>query len=140
MISFRPHHFMCTLGFEGKGYSNHFVKNYAAIVAQLNAEPNTLIQVTSVLDDICRACPHQTRDRLCNSQPKIEKLDAAHQSILGLAERQVVSWKQAKKLLKQRMTLSQFHLACADCEWKDLGVCENALRQLQQDDDSMKDG
>ena len=130
MIKFRPHHFLCTLGFQGKGYSKGFVVNYATIVSQLNSDPDTFIEVTNVLDDICRACPHQTKHNLCSSQTKIEKLDLAHQKILGLFAGQLVSWNEAKKLIKDHMTVSEFHKACEGCEWKALGVCESALRDL----------
>ncbi len=131
MIKFRPHHFMCTLGFQGKGYSQQFVDNYAAIASQLKTDPNTLITVTSTLDDICHACPHQLTNKLCSSQTKIDKLDSAHQEILGLTEGQVISWRQAQELIKNHMTISQFHLACEGCEWKELGVCEEALKELK---------
>ncbi len=121
---------MCTLGFQGKGYSKVFVDNYATIVSQLNSDPDTLIEVVSHLDNICQACPHQTKNDLCNSQAKIEKLDAVHQKILGLVVGQVISWRQAKKRITDRMSVSKFHSACEGCEWKGLGVCETALKNL----------
>ena len=31
-IRFRPHHFLCSLGFEGKGYSEAFTANMTGIV------------------------------------------------------------------------------------------------------------
>ena len=37
MLSFRPHHFLCTLGFEGKGYSDAFTRNMAEIADALRA-------------------------------------------------------------------------------------------------------
>ena len=35
MLKFRPHHFLCTLGFQGKGYSPGFVANFQAIADRL---------------------------------------------------------------------------------------------------------
>ncbi len=130
MIEFRPHHFMCTLGFKGKGYSLSFVRNYKKIVEQLRADPHTKIQVTKHIDSICGACPRQTNEKLCEKQAFIEKLDNAHQEILGLEDKQVIDWTAAKALIKEKMTINAFHAACEGCQWKAYGVCESALKEL----------
>lgn len=122
---------MCTLAFQGKGYSAPFVKNYQNIVKQLEDDPNTIIQVTDKLDTICQACPHQTLDKKCESQDFIDELDAAHQKILGLWTGQKITWAKAKEIIKSKMTLEKFHAACEGCEWKSFGMCEGALRALE---------
>lgn len=129
MIQFRPHHFICTLGFQGKGYSNFFIKNYEKIIAQLNEDPGTLIQVVCKTDSICQACPRR-EDALCEHQDSIERIDDGYQQILGLQENQVLSWDQAKEKVKDLVTLDQFHFICQKCEWKRFGVCEGALKRL----------
>jgi len=129
-IHFRPHHFLCTLGFQGKGYSIPFVKNFQNIVEQLNADPDSLIQVTKGLDQICGSCPNKKENNSCDKQTKIERLDKAHQTILGLEENQIISWKEAKRLIKEKMSIEDFHAACEGCEWKVYGVCETALKKL----------
>ena len=48
MLEFRPHHFLCTLGFEGKGYSDEFVRNYyryadQAFLSRQNSAPHSPI-------------------------------------------------------------------------------------------------
>ena len=130
MFKFRPHHFLCTLGFEGKGYSPHFVNNYQAIVVTLTENPLTSILVVDKLDDICHACPHQRPKELCSKQQFIAKLDNAHQSILGIKAGQVITWQKAQQLIKSNMTLERFHQACEGCEWKSLGICEHALKRV----------
>ncbi len=135
MLKFRPHHFLCTLGFEGKGYSAAFVKNYAEIDQRLKVAPGgdqTVIEVTSHTDSICAPCPSR-RELLCESQSKIEALDQAHAEILGLASGDQLTWKEAKTKIAQKMNLGAFHRACEPCSWKALGVCETALRKLQAD-------
>lgn len=129
-IQFRPHHFMCTLGFQGKGYSRGFIRNYQAIADQLKEDPDSLIQVTNGLDKICGACPHQTNQGLCTKQTFIDKLDQAHQEILRLKDQQIISWSLAKETIKAHMTVEKFHEACHGCEWKSYGVCEEALKTL----------
>ena len=52
IIKFRPHHFMCTLGFQGHGYSLGFVKNYKKIVEKLNLDETAMIEVVGNMDAI----------------------------------------------------------------------------------------
>lgn len=131
MIKFRAHHFLCTLGFQGKGYSAPFIENYQKIVDKLRDNPRTPIKITKELDSICGVCLHQTKDKLCDRQLFIEKLDNAHQQILDLKENQIIEWASAKEAIKSRMTIENFHAACEGCEWKAYGICEAALRTLQ---------
>ncbi len=139
MLRFRPHHFLCTLGFEGKGYSNEFVRNYAAIAALLRetgAEgDSTPIRVEPAADSICTPCPNRDGQG-CLSGEKISKLDHAHAQILGLNSGDVLTWGEAKALIRERMSLEAFHSACAPCSWKSLGVCETALKRLRDLDES----
>lgn len=129
MISFRPHHFLCTLGFQGAGYSPAFIDNFAQIKKALEQDDMVSICVVTGQDSICRACPHQKGNK-CSSGEKIQELDASHARIMNLKEKQVLTWREAKHLLKKSMTLDQFHNACAGCEWKALGICEAALKKL----------
>ena len=121
---------MCTLGFEGKGYTARFVENYQNIVDVLNKNPDTPIQVTYQLDDICSVCIHQRPQNLCDKQALIEKLDRAYSTLLELKDKQVITWQAAKDLIQKKVSLAAFHASCEGCSWKELGVCENALKQL----------
>jgi hypothetical protein len=132
-IAFRPHHFLCTLGFRGSGYSPHFVKNYTQIVEALQRDEELPIQVIEGADSICAACPHQSIEG-CAVEEKIQGLDARHAHILNLKAGGVLSWKEAQQRLKDHMTIEAFHHACAGCEWKAWGVCEIALRKLRAEE------
>ena len=135
VYEFRPHHFLCTLGFEGKGYSPEFVANYARIAASLNAPGGNeqLIVVTDHADSICAPCPNRVNEG-CTEIEKIRALDRAHSAMLGIKPGQVMTWGEAKKLIRERVTLDRFDDACAPCSWKALGVCENALGRLKATD------
>lgn len=131
-VSFRPHHFLCTVGFQGRGYSPEFVKNFTKIVEALHTHEELSLQVISGNDSICKTCPHQ-RGEACVKEDKIQSLDARHADILDLKPGDVLTWRQAKERLKAKMSLENFHKACQGCEWKSLGVCEEALRKLQSE-------
>jgi len=129
-ITFRPHHFLCTIGFQGIGYSPRFVENYKQIVEAIQKDEELLIQVVVREDSICSACPHQSIEG-CAVEEKIQGLDTRHAKILRIKQGDVVSWAEAKQRLKEYMTLEGFHQACSGCEWKALGICEAALKTLR---------
>lgn len=131
-ISFRPHHFLCALCFQGEGYSPPFVKNFLAIMQKLNqAEDQIMLEVVAETDSICAPCPNR-RGTQCTEQHKISMLDTAHAAILNVTAGDKMTWKQAKQRIADSMTLEQFHQACAPCEWKKWGICETVLTNFLQ--------
>jgi soluble lytic murein transglycosylase-like protein len=132
-IRFRPHHFLCTLGFEGKGYSEAFVENYARLAGDLRdaAEGDSLvIEVVSETDSVCEPCPNR-RGALCETEAKIRTLDEAHAKVLSLRSGDRLTWGEAKARIRDRMTIEKFHAACAPCAWLKAGMCEKALIRLR---------
>ena len=132
MLKFRPHHFLCTLGFQGKGYSPGFVANFQPIADRLRGpggddEP---IEVVERTDSICQPCPNRTEEN-CSSEAKIRSLDASHQALLDLRAGEVLTWGEAQARIAERVTPAAFHEACAPCAWRTLGVCEAALQELR---------
>jgi len=121
---------MCTLGFRGKGYSLDFIKNYAKIVQDLNENEDILIEVVEYMDDICVVCPNKLSEKTCKAQDKILKLDQEHSKVLNLIVGEVISWRNAKELIKKCMSIEKFHNACNVCSWKRYGVCQQALESL----------
>jgi hypothetical protein len=132
-IAFRPHHFLCALCFQGKGYSPEFVANFSEIMAYLNSThgDDAVINIVEHTDSICAPCPSK-RDNLCVVQKKILKLDSAHADVLGIKPGETITWGQAKERIRNQMTLEKFHHACAPCAWKKLGMCENVLKHETQ--------
>lgn len=130
MLTFRPHHFLCTLGFKGLGYTDDFVTNYQEICTQLMREggDNTLIEVTETTDDICTACP-QKQGPLCQQQNKIESLDQRHANALNLKPGDEITWLDAKRRIASNISDATFHKICGGCRWKELGTCLEALHK-----------
>lgn len=124
-IDFRPHHFLCALCFQGKGYSPAFVANYEKISAHLR-DPATQINVVNHTDSICAPCPHKNL-KLCATEEKVQELDANHAAILGIKAGDTLNWLQAKERIAENLTLEKFHKICATCSWKSLGICEQVI-------------
>jgi hypothetical protein len=114
------------------GYSPKFVENYTQIVEALQQDEELPIEVVPFGDTICGACPHQ-REEICGQEAKIHSLDTRHSDALGIAVGDVLTWREAKERLKDKMTLETFHQACEGCQWKAFGVCETALRKLRDE-------
>lgn len=130
---FRPHHFLCAVGFVGKGYSDPFVKNFSQIVENLRGSmgDQLTIEVIQHTDSVCAPCPHK-QNKLCANQEKIEKLDAAHANTLEIQPGDVLTWKEAKTRIIQKISLDTFNDICAPCDWKAMGMCEKALKNMRE--------
>lgn len=131
-IRFRPHHFLCALGYEGKGYSPEFTANMTAIVVGRLRAPGgeaEVIEVTREADAICAPCPAR-RGTGCESGERIAALDAAHAAALELAAGERLTWGAA--LGRMRALPPDIHRSiCAPCPWRALGLCAAALARLQ---------
>lgn len=133
-ITFRPHHFLCSLGFQGKGYSDGFTDNMARIVVEGLRAPGgdeTVITVTGAADDICAPCPKR-QGNLCTSQDQIAALDYRHARALGLFANTRLTWAEAKRRIVKRVPPGSLETLCKGCQWLDLGLCEQALKDLHK--------
>lgn len=131
-VRYRPHHFLCSLGFQGKGYSPDFTTNMTAIVmGRLRAEGGdaTVIEVVGATDDICAPCPKR-RGTLCTNQPQIKVLDRAHASALKLAPHERLTWGEAQARIRANVPPGSLKTLCKGCEWEPYGMCEEALARL----------
>jgi uncharacterized protein len=118
---------MCTLAFKGYGYSKSFIENYQEIINQL---PGVEIKVVEGLDQICSACPEQTKQGECIKQRRVSMLDAKHMEVLGIKIGQVLTWNKAVEKIKEKMSIEKFEYACQECSWKPYGICKDVLLQL----------
>ncbi|MFB9150562.1 DUF1284 domain-containing protein [Roseovarius ramblicola] len=131
-LRFRPHHFLCVLGFAGKGYSDRFTANMARIVrGGLRAADGdeTVIEVVTASDDICAPCPKR-RGARCDSQEKVARLDARHAAALGLRAGDRLTWDEAQARIRRAVAPGDLSSLCTGCQWLDLGLCEAALARL----------
>ncbi|CAM4464044.1 MAG: hypothetical protein LEGION0398_MBIBDBAK_00930 [Legionellaceae bacterium] len=127
-VQFRPHHFLCTFCFQGKGYSKLFISNYVNIKKLITEDNTVTIEVVNITDSICSPCPHRQGNH-CQTEDKIQQLDQAHAKALGLTVGQKITWAAAKKLITDKLTLPIFHHICQSCEWKSKGICESVLSE-----------
>lgn len=123
----RPHHALCVLFFEGKGYSQAFIENMAAFVA----DPSQLLRVAGGCDALCRACPNNVNDQ-CVDEAKVSLFD--QRTVNLCSEAFQVDQPQSLSELCQivfESILQQDLLAevCGECEWA--ALCHEKWQQGQ---------
>jgi hypothetical protein len=129
LVQFRPHHFLCALCFQGRGYSPAFVANFQKILDALQTDESLEIEVTLHTDSICSPCPSRL-EKQCASQEKVSRLDRLHQETFALEEDMRMTWSQAKERIAATLTMPRFHEICSSCSWKALGICEEVLTKF----------
>lgn len=133
-LTYRPHHFLCSLGFEGKGYSDDFTANMTAIVMGRLRAPDgagTVIEVTHITDDICTPCPKRN-GRLCADQGKIQRLDRAHGEALDIRGGETITWGEALTRMAE-LEPDELDRICTGCAWLEYGMCKAALARLRKE-------
>lgn len=115
-LNLRPHHIFCLRFFEGRGYSEAFVKNTYAVLDRLREEGR--FTVVFGPDALCEACPNLHAGG-CVWQNKIMRYDEAAASLLGVRENEAYLWSGFTKETAQTLIPA----ICADCEW--YGLCAN---------------
>jgi len=139
-VRFRPHHFLCALGFRGKGYSDGFTANMHRIVVEGLRAPEgegTVIEITRNTDDICAPCPKRIGLR-CRNQEQIETLDQRHLRALQLEYGQKLSWGEALDIIRSRVAPDGLQIICSGCQWLELGLCKEALEHLRNERQEVK--
>lgn len=133
IVQLRVHHLLCSLGFEGKGYSPEFVENMWGIVDQLRRDDSTLVEIVEGLDSTCVPCPRNLGHGQCRQQSIVMQLDKNHTEVLGVKVGEILTYGKVKALIVQHMTMQKFHKACELCAWKNAGMCEKALLKLRNE-------
>jgi hypothetical protein len=132
-VSLRPHHVLCSIGYEGHGYDDPFTANMTRIVARGFRGPegrNVAIRITFGADTLCAPCPKRV-NLGCQTQSKIDRLDAAHAEILGLRDGQTLTWGAALDRVRDRVGPEDLDRICEGCGWLDAGMCKRALAALR---------
>lgn len=115
MIKLRPHHGLCIRHFEGKGYSEEFVKNMTLLIASLTDE--TEVSLVIKKDDICKACPNWNNHQ-CDSQERVVRFDHQVLQYIGCRDGEMMTYGDFQALIEKHIiNQDRFDLVCGDCEW-----------------------
>ena len=119
----RPHHALCAQFFEGKGYSEAFVKNMDETLQTLQ-NGNAAVTLTDGCDVLCASCPNNDRGR-CTSFEKVQGIDDRALQAMGLRYGEIISWKDlCKKAAETVIFPGRLKDVCRDCQW--ISLCDAA--------------
>lgn len=119
----RPHHGLCLLHFVGKGYDETFIRQMRQIHAHLAQHPDEIILLRCEKDALCHACPNHT-DAGCQTQQKVQALDAACLSACRLSEGASLSWACYADLLRTHvLRTGRLEKICRACQW--FSLCQS---------------
>ena len=127
VIRLRPHHFLCTLTFVGKGYNPKFTANMAAIIKKINAGEE--IEIVDGPDDICAPLINRFwtgKLAHCHRKRVVTRDKAAALDISRLLSISVQSGDRIKlpgteiKTLRQGFAADSIRAACKSCPWNSL--------------------
>ncbi len=134
-VKLRAHHLMCVHGFQGKGYSPDYVKNFWSICGTLG-EADARVEVVDGADEICAPCPNNDSGTCkpagLSDEPRIRALDAAYESTLEVKPGDEMSFDELKKRIAENVTDQAFEKNCAPCSWKRFGYCKSALEIIRK--------
>lgn len=120
MIRLRPHHGLCLQFFEGKGYSEGFVKNMSALASSFQKDPGQPILLTCGPDFVCTCCPHCTGGG-CDSGQKVLCYDSQVLSFCGLKDGDILPWQEFSRQVREKILSAKcLEEVCRGCQWLEL--------------------
>ncbi len=123
-MKLRPHHLFCTLGYQGYGYSEEFVKNMDYITSELKSDLQ--IELSIDTDDICEYCPKRLGDNLCIENESVLSYDKKVLETFNLKEKSY-NYGELLEYLKSIATLEKLNYVCSDCSWLESCTYRNKL-------------
>ena len=134
MIHLRPHHGVCLLNFRGKGYSDEFSRNMAAMQARLMADPETEICITRGADDLCAKCPNRRGEGCTSTHPPL--FDENVLRLTGFQYGQRLTWRAFTDATCP-ISLHRLDEACPDCQW--LALCKEIAAARMEEEPALPD-
>lgn len=127
MINLRPHHILCTLFFEEKGYNEEFIYNMKTVIKDLKQNP--YIKLTKNEDIICRKCPNNENGVGCINNKKVQSYDKKILNILKLNTKESYKYSSIQNLIIKKIIFpGKRKQICKDCEWEH--ICNKKEKNL----------
>lgn len=136
-LKLRPHHLICTLGYEGKGYSDSFAQHMDQIVTCLCTEKDLSIQIVNTTDDICAACPNKISENLCAKEKDIKAHDKRVFDALQLKAK-TYPYETLKACIRKKITAEKLCEICGECMWLPLTQCRKLVLNFLQSPQNLR--
>lgn len=125
-FSIRPHHLLCLQFFEGKGYSDDFVKHMTGIHEKLLKE-NPKINLVEGVDDICKNCPNNEGKR-CSKEGSVLGNDKRTYEVIKDEIKKGQTWSELTNVVYEHIiNQGKLKQVCGTCRWSD--ICMKSGKQ-----------
>lgn len=115
----RPHHMLCLQFFEGKGYSEGFVKNMMGVKQKLE-QKNPLIKIVEGADDICAGCPNNIGGK-CKDEDSIKLHDERVYEQVMKQIGNCASWDDITDAVRTNIIEpGKVKQVCVQCRWSSI--------------------
>lgn len=135
VLTLRPHHILCRLGFVGYGYSPEFVEEMDRIGKALSSGRVRTVVLRNGFDNVCRACPHHEGecdpDRLGPRGRASAEFDRRTLRALKLKLGHPYPLPEINARIAA-LTPEQFTDICQGCEWQPLSDCAKGHAALRK--------
>ncbi len=143
-MKLRVHHLFCCALFEGKGYSEAFVKNMRDISCRLFPKENAVvdgvnpyagqaqdedeeIELCILPDLICSKCPNLIEGACSLDDNQVVSKDRHLADAFGLVCGRSYRKDKLKKAVNEALTEEIFEDSCHRCQWYLEGLCSYQL-------------
>lgn len=117
LLTLRGHHFLCSLHYQGAGYSAAFTDNFTALMQQVQTGAVTRVRVAPMADAICQACPSlQSDQQSCEFQASVMRRDRALLDAMDWQPGQEFDLEEAHLAVLARREALMAEV-CPGCEW-----------------------
>lgn len=124
MKKFRVHHILCTVLYQGEGYSGAFCENMTEKVRELKANPKEPLVLVTDPDMICAHCPNLTPEDTClDDKNHVKTKDQELLGWFGLKENQTYSYDELLRCATEKLDNERFLKSCGRCQWYQQGLC-----------------
>ena len=122
-MKLRPHHLLCTQGFQGKGYSETFVANMKNYVKSMREVPDFRVTITDEPDDLCRACPNKLSSKACKDDEKVHRFDRSVLELFDIKPGETYCYQDLVRKIDENMSEDKMKNICGDCSWFKVSAC-----------------
>lgn len=134
LLTLRPHHILCRLGFQGYGYSPEFIDTWYRVLDQINSGKVKTLSLQTKPDVFCHHCPH-FEGECSTGHPGLrgQKSEERDQRVLR-ALRLKPGRPYAVKEIDERIAAllpEEFSAICRNCEWQPHGFCLRGHARLR---------
>jgi len=126
-MKMRPHHLLCTQGYEGKGYDQAFVEHMSMYVRRMRSDPSFRVRITLSPDDLCAACPNLIDPMHCASNEKVCSFDRKVMEYFNLEEGKGYNYRELVQMIDQKITETDMESICGTCAWYPVSLCRSRI-------------